>query len=195
VTASSSRTSSTSAATCAGTRSRIPLSRGDLDAATALAAASRAGLTGFGYRDQHHLPQARLEVELHLARDQAGGALTVAEGALSRFDLPSSPRYAWPLLAASAQACTVALAPASGPGHGLAERARHLLDRLRVLADNLDVSGPLQEAHRLTFAAEAARAGRVAGSPGLALLTAWDAAARAWDRLGSGRWPGAPASG
>jgi DNA-binding CsgD family transcriptional regulator len=162
----------------------VALARGDLDAAAALAAASRGGLTGFGYRDQHHLPQARLEVELHLARDQAGGALTVVEGALSRFDLPSSPRYAWPLLTASAQACAVALAPASAPDHDLAERARQLLDRLRVLADNLDVSGPLQEAHRLTFAAEAARAGRVAGSSGPALLAAWDAAARAWDRLG-----------
>ena len=40
---------------------------------------------GFGYRDQHHLPLARLEVELHLARDRAGDALAVAGRALDRF--------------------------------------------------------------------------------------------------------------
>ena len=66
----------------------------------------------------------------------------------------------------------------------LAERARHLLDRLRGLAEKLDATGPLQEANRLTFAAEAARADGAAGAPGADLLAAWDAAARAWDRLG-----------
>jgi DNA-binding CsgD family transcriptional regulator len=161
----------------------VALARGDLDAAAERAAACRDALTGFGYRDQFHLPLARLEVELHLAQDRAADALAAAQQALDRFGLQSSPRYAWPLLAASAQACTVVLTPAAADHH-LAERARHLLDRLRAVADKLNATGPLQEAHRLTFAAEAARAGRTAGSSALALLAAWDAAARAWERLG-----------
>ena len=48
----------------------------------------------------------------------------------------------------------------------------------------MNTAGPLQEAHRLTFAAEAARAGAAAGAPGPDLLAAGDAAAQAWDRLG-----------
>jgi DNA-binding CsgD family transcriptional regulator len=163
----------------------VALARGDLDATAELAAASRDALAGFGYRDQFHLPLARLEVELHLAQERAADALTVAGQALDRFDLQSSPRYAWPLLAAGARACAGALAHAAAArDHGLAERARSLLDRLCGLADKLGVTGPLQEAHRLTFAAEAAQAGAAGGAPGPDLLAAWDASALAWDRLG-----------
>ena len=49
------------------------------------AVGSSSSAAGFGYRDQHHLPLARLEVELHLARDRAGDALAVAGQALDRF--------------------------------------------------------------------------------------------------------------
>jgi hypothetical protein len=43
---------------------------------------------------------------------------------------------------------------------------------------------PLQEAHQLTFAAEAARAGGAAAAPGTDRRSAWEAAAQAWERLG-----------
>ena len=125
---------------------QLALARGDLPGAADSAAASRGALAGFGYRDQIHLPLARLETELHLARDQAGDALTVAEHALDRFDLQRSPRYAWPLLAAGARACGAALTATRPPPvtTDLAERARRLLDRLRTLAEKMNATGPVQ---------------------------------------------------
>jgi len=163
----------------------VALARGDLPVAADSAAASRGALAGFGYRDQLHLPLARLEVELHLAQHHAPDALTVAGQALDRFALQSSPRYAWPLLAADTRACAAALAPAAAAAdHDLAGQARHLLDRLRAVAEKLNATGPAEEAHRLTFTAEAALADDAAGGHGPRLLAAWDAAARAWDRLG-----------
>ena len=163
----------------------VALARGDLPGAADSAAASRGALAGFGYRDQNHLPLARLETELHVAQGHAADALAVTGQALDRFDLQLSPRYAWPLLAAGAQACGVAFSHAAAArDHHLAERARHLLDRLRALVEKLTATGPVEEAHRLTFAAEAARAGSVAGGRGADALARWDAAAQAWDRLG-----------
>ena len=55
--------------------------------------------------------------------------------------LLDSPPYAWPLLAASARACAAAIASAAAAAdHGLAERARHLLDRLRGLAAKVNTA-------------------------------------------------------
>jgi DNA-binding CsgD family transcriptional regulator len=162
----------------------VALARGDLDGAAQSAAACRRALAGFGYRDQNHLPLTRLETELHLAQDNAGDALAVTSQALDRFNLEQSPRYAWPLLAAGAGACAAAIGHAAAPGdRSLAEQARHLLDRLRGLAEKLKVTGPAEEAHRLTFAAEAARAGAGAGAADADPGPAWDASAQAWDRL------------
>ena len=56
-----------------------------------------------------------------------------------------------------------------------------LLDRLRAQAEALAAAGPLQQAHRLAFAAEAVRVARSGGPDALA---AWDASARAWESLG-----------
>jgi len=47
----------------------------------------------------------------------------------------------------------------------------------------MDVIGPVQEADRLTFAGESARAGTTGGVAGAGALARWDAAAQAWDRL------------
>ena len=49
-------------------------------------------------------------------------------------------------------------APGTADG-GLARSAEFLLDRLRALAQAMDAVGPLQQAHRLTFAAESQQAG------------------------------------
>jgi DNA-binding CsgD family transcriptional regulator len=163
----------------------VALARGDLPGAAAWAGASRGAVAGLGYRDQNHLPLARLETELHLAQGRTADALAVAGQALDRFALLDSPRYSWPLLTAGAQACAAATADPPAPREPeLTERARCLLDRLRGLAEKLDATGPVEEAHRLTFAAEVARAGEVAGAPGTDLLAAWHAATQAWDRLG-----------
>src|SRR5262249_9763959 len=47
-------------------------------------------------------------------------------------------------------------------------------------AGTMDVAGPLQQAHQLTYAAESARA---ASAPAGDALAAWDAAVQAWDHL------------
>ena len=160
----------------------VALARGDLLRAAASAAACRDALAKFGYRDQNQLPLAELEAKLHVAQGSAGDALATTEQALGRYDLQHSPRYAWPLLGAGAYACGAALtSPAADDG--LAGRARLLLDRLRALAKTMAASGPLQQAHQLTFAAESLRTGEAAGAPATDALAAWDAAAQAWDHL------------
>jgi DNA-binding CsgD family transcriptional regulator len=160
----------------------VALARGDLARAAASAAACRDALTRFGYRDQNQLPLAQLETKLRLAQGNTADALTIAEQVLDRSDLQHSPRYAWPLLSTSAYACGAALTSSAAADDGLAPRAHHLLDRLRALAGTMDAAGPLQQAHQLTFAAEAAQA---CGAPAGDALAAWDAAAQAWEHLGS----------
>jgi DNA-binding CsgD family transcriptional regulator len=165
----------------------MALARGDLARAAESAEASRGALAVTAYRDQNHLPLARLEAELCLAQDRAGDALTVTEEALGLFDLALSPRYGWPLVAAGARACGTALtAAAAARDPELAGRAGGLLDRLLTQAEKMDAVGPLQQAHRLTFAAEVAEAVPPGGSSGPArthALAAWDAAAGAWEGL------------
>src|SRR5260370_42323479 len=75
-----------------------------------------------------------------------------------------SPRYAWPLLVAGARTC----ATTTGRDDALHARAAVLWDRLRAVAGKLAAEGAAQQAHQLTFAAEAARAGRAlaAAEPG-----------------------------
>jgi len=163
----------------------VALARGDLAGAAESAAACRGALARFGYRHENHLPLVRLEIELHLAQDRTGDALTAVEDALDRHDLPVSPRYAWPLLTVAARACAGAsTGPAAARDRDRANRARRLLDRLRAQAGKMDAAVFLQEAHRLTFAAEAARARGAAGGPGATPPAGWDAAAEAWDHLG-----------
>jgi DNA-binding CsgD family transcriptional regulator/tetratricopeptide (TPR) repeat protein len=163
---------------------QMALARGDLAGAAQSAAATRNALTRFGYRDQTHLPLAQLETGLRLAQDRPGDALTITGQALERAEVQRSPRYTWPLLVAGAQACGMALTSAAAArDDSLATRAHRLLDRLRRLAETLDVIGPVQQAHRLTFAADSARAGVAEGAPGADTLAGWDAAAQAWDRV------------
>jgi len=164
----------------------VALARGELAHAVAAAKASHDALAEAAYRDQNHLPLAGLEAELCLAQDRAGDALTIAEEALGRFHLAHSPRYAWPLVVAGARACGTTLATAAARDLELAERAHGLLDRLRAQAEEMSAAGPVQQAHRLTFAAEVAEAhrpGRSAGPASADALFAWDAAAQAWDRI------------
>jgi DNA-binding CsgD family transcriptional regulator len=153
----------------------LALARGDLAAAAEQAAAVRAVLEGTRYKDEKDLPLARLETELRLAQGRPADALAVARRALDRFNVLLSPRYAWPLLVAAARAC---LAAGTAGGAALAREAAVLRDSLRTDADKLDADGVTQSAHRLTFAAEMARAG--SAGPG-DLSSAWDTAAQAWE--------------
>jgi DNA-binding CsgD family transcriptional regulator len=127
-----------------GVSGAISLARGDAATAARRATASRAVLADCGYDDQHHLPLAQLDVDVALAAKGPAAAVAVASAAFQQYDVSrSSPRYAWPLLVSAALAATQA------PG----EDAAALLDRLRALAEKLDVRGPVQRAWQLSYAA------------------------------------------
>jgi DNA-binding CsgD family transcriptional regulator len=179
----------------------VALARGDLAAAADFAASIREAMEGTRFKDERHLPLARLDIELRLAGpSRPAETLAVVQDALDRYNLQSSPRYAWPVLVAAARACATARGPRD---EQVAATAAALRDRLRTEAGKLEVSGPAQRAHQLTFAAEMMRAehspagtggsGGAAGAGGPAadagsgevlepggLGPAWDAAALAW---------------
>ena len=161
----------------------IAMRRGDLVAARAMATAARTMLGRAGYRGHHegqyYLPMAQLEAELYAAEGNQAEALDTIAGTIDRFDLVRDPRYAWPLLTASARICVAAR------DRAVAERAREVLGPLRTLAGKLDTSGPVREASWLTFTA-AAGTGPADTDPASAAdaqqaLAQWDAAAAAWD--------------
>jgi DNA-binding CsgD family transcriptional regulator/tetratricopeptide (TPR) repeat protein len=164
----------------------ISLARGDLAMAARRAAASRAVLADRGYEAQYHLPLATLDVDVALAGQGPASAVAVAIEALQRHDVSlSSPRYGWPLLVSAARAATQA------PG----EDAAALLDRLRALAEKLDVRGRVQRAWQLSYAAldpgvslEPVPESGTAPDPGMAgdlgRLAVGDAAVAAWEAAG-----------
>jgi DNA-binding CsgD family transcriptional regulator/tetratricopeptide (TPR) repeat protein len=154
----------------------IALARGDLPTAARRVAACRAVLATHGYDDQHHLPFAMLDIDLALAAEGPAAAVAVAAEALQQYDVgSSSPRYAWPVLVSAAAAAIQA------PG----EEAVALLDRVRTLAEKLDVCGPVQRAWQLSYAAldPGATLDLEASGDGGRLAIA-DAAVAAWEAIG-----------
>jgi DNA-binding CsgD family transcriptional regulator len=174
----------------------IAAARGDRAAATQAASAARGILRSARYEDQHQLPLSRLEILLALDTGGPAAAIAAALQALDRFDLPgSSPRYAWPVLVAGANA-VLAAARQAGVAHDerLRDEAAAAADRLRAVAEKLAAFGRSQQAQQLTFAAADAHAAYLlAAFPGSApspadgacaeLLQAWDQAADAWAAL------------
>jgi predicted ATPase/DNA-binding CsgD family transcriptional regulator len=165
----------------------IALARGDMTAAAESVASMTPVLADTEYHDQYHLPLARLETEMLLVQGRPEGALAVVEDALDRFDLRHVPRYAWPLLVAGVRACT---AEAGARDGDLRAKTAAMIDRLRAEAGKLAVEGLAQQAHQLTFTAEArASRGVAAAAPGELpqpgeMRAAWDEAARAWEAAG-----------
>jgi hypothetical protein len=112
----------------------------------------------------------------------------VVHDALNRFDLQRIPHFGWPLLVAGARACAAAATAHDG---AVLAKAAAMLDRLRIEAGNLAAEGLAQQAQQLTFAAEAARAGRALAAaeagelpqPG-GMRAAWDRAVQAWEAVG-----------
>ncbi len=166
------------------------LARGDTGTASRRAASSRAVLSGVGYEDQYHLPQAQLDIELKLATDGPAAAAALAAAELNRYDLTaSSPRYVWPLLTVAALSSVAALdatgAPGGAGGAGPMgfreddEGIAALRDRLGSLAEKTAAFGPVQQAWQLTFTALVPPDGT--GPP--ERLAAWDAATAAWDAV------------
>jgi DNA-binding CsgD family transcriptional regulator len=154
----------------------IALSRGDTEQATRMAKLAESLLRDMTYKLQNKLPLARLQILLALASSPAAGVAATAR-ALDDNDLANaSPRYAWPVLTAGAAAGV-----AAASDDVLRNEVVPLLERLRAVAEKLAVSGPLQQAHQLTFAAADATVMHPGGSEPLA---AWDAAFAAWQELG-----------
>lgn len=168
----------------------IALAHGDFARAARRAAASRSVLARGDYDEQYHLPLAMADIEVALATEGATQAVGVAAEALKCYDVSAaSSRYAWPLVVSAAMAATLA------PG----EEAVELLERLRALAEKLDVFGPVQRAWQLTYAAvdPAAALNRETAvdegtgtrpGPGTgeerSRLAAADAAVAAWEAVG-----------
>jgi len=140
-----------------------------------------------------------------LGKDGPAAALAAASRIMDRFELSgSSPRYAWPVVAAGASA-VLGAAGLAGVAHDerLRDEATAMAERLRTVAEKLATFGPAQRAFQLTFAAADAHGVRLlaafpdagqangaggegAGTGGEAgeLVDAWDAAAAAWAGLG-----------
>ncbi len=164
---------------------QLALRRGDLAAAAESAAIARAALAGIGHwrPGQYRIPVATLDLELLLAEGKPADALAAAADAVGRLDLALDPRYAWPLLAAAARAAGAAARARRSDG-ALAGQAADLLARLRAVASTMPARGPVQQADRLTFCAEALRAaaaGRADETQARQILAAFDAAAAAWE--------------
>jgi DNA-binding CsgD family transcriptional regulator len=165
----------------------VALRRGDLAGAADALSAARAALASPTYfrRGQYLIPQARLEAELRLAEGRPGDALAVAADAVAGLGLAGEPRYAWPLLSVAVRAVTAA-GSAGRADPALAAGAADLLRAARAQAGQLPAHGPVQQAQRLTFLAEARRAD-AAGQPGdgaaADIRAAFDVAAAAWQRI------------
>jgi DNA-binding CsgD family transcriptional regulator len=168
----------------------IAVARGEQGAATQNVLTARDALRSARYEDQHQLPLARLEILLALEKDGPAAGLAAVSRNMDRYDLSgSTPRYAWPVVAAGASA-VLAAAWQAGVAHDerLRAEATALGDRLRRVAEKLGTFGPAQQAWELTFVAADAHAASllatsVAGEAA-ALTAAWDSAAEAWAGLG-----------
>jgi DNA-binding CsgD family transcriptional regulator/tetratricopeptide (TPR) repeat protein len=141
-------------------RGSIDLARGVLPRAEAATRYAHEVFTGGTAYAQDYLLLVGLEVNLRLAQGRPAKAAALVTEALACSDTGASARYLWPVLVAGARA--------AGPGPG------GLPDALREVAAGLPVIGPVQHAHRLTFAAENSRA------PG---PRDWDHCAAAWAEL------------
>jgi DNA-binding CsgD family transcriptional regulator/tetratricopeptide (TPR) repeat protein len=163
----------------------LALRRGDLAAAADSAALGRAALAsiGHGRLGQYSIPLARLDIELLLAEGKPADALAAADDAVGRIDLALDPRFAWALLAVAATVAGAAVRVRRTDA-ALAGRAADLLARVHALAGTMPARGPVQQADRLTFRAEALRAAAAAPgdeTPAAQILAAFDAAAAAWE--------------
>ncbi|WP_308198696.1 helix-turn-helix transcriptional regulator [Actinomadura litoris] len=148
----------------------IALARGDLDTARNRLAGAREvmNLKMKWLKTQDYFATLRLEARMALAEGRHDAVIAAARQVVDQAGLPDDARYAWPVLSLGARACGE-----------LGDAASADLEAIVGRTATLHTGGPLLEAMRLTFVAEAAR-GR-----GVLDLAAWDAAAAAWERLGN----------
>ncbi len=161
-------------------RGMIAVARGERDTAEQTVTELRARLSDDGEYMQLMLPLARLAVESQLAAGDAAGAVSAAARASARLDRHlANTRYTWPLLAAGMRACAEARSsgsPQRRPDDSF--QVAELTDSLRLYAKRINCFGPVEEACRALFTAEASRAD---GAPDRA---DWHAVVSAWEAVG-----------
>jgi DNA-binding CsgD family transcriptional regulator len=179
-------------------KGQVALARGDVAAAVRAAQAADDQLRCAANKFQDSMPLACLQILLGLAEGPATAISAMAQ-VLEAHDLGvTSPRYAWPVLTTSASAC-IAVARYAATAHDDALRAEMaaIADRLRTIAEKLEVFGKVQRAHQLTFiaadarivrqltdSADPARDAEQLAAQDAEQLAAWDAAAAAWQAIG-----------
>ncbi|XRQ05653.1 helix-turn-helix transcriptional regulator [Actinomadura welshii] len=146
----------------------LALARGDLAVARERLLVSREimHLEMRWLKTQDFFSTLWFEANVALAEGRLEAALAAVGGVLDNPGLPDDARYALPALVTGASICAEL-------GDAAAGDLRRIEERFAGLA----VAGPLQEAHRSTFDAEAARA------RGVLDLAAWERAAEAWEAL------------
>jgi DNA-binding NarL/FixJ family response regulator len=155
----------------------LALARGDQAGADHALARVTEMIARMPYQHQSHLPHAVMRIRVRAAAGDFAAALTCAADAIQTFDVQASPRYAWPLLQASAAvAADVALLPRAAGQAGLAST---VLAAVQAEACKLEANRPSSQAHAVTTQAEMARASR---NPDC--LAMWQRAAAAWQELG-----------
>ncbi|MBC6460102.1 helix-turn-helix transcriptional regulator [Actinomadura sp. HBU206391] len=158
----------------------LALARGDLAGLADVMRAMPTSFTADHAIPQDGLPYTRLLIDWRLAEGDLNAALDRVHHAVSTLDLTVRPRFAWPVLVSAMRACAeVATDADTVRDDTLLVRATVLRTALRDLADRLPARGRAMAAYATTFAAESARAA------GMLDRTAWDAAAGAWEDLGS----------
>ncbi len=175
----------------------IALARGQVSAAAEAVSAARELLRGGPHDDQHQLPFYAFEISVRLAADGSAAGIKTASRILTECDLTgSSPRYAWPVVTEAGGACVAAARQAcAAQDEQLRDDTAALADRLRTIAEKLEVFGPAQRASQLTFAAADAHAALLLAAflpsgtgsrSGAAadLRAAWDQAGAARDAVG-----------
>ncbi|TDC70091.1 helix-turn-helix transcriptional regulator [Actinomadura sp. GC306] len=148
----------------------LALARGDLPTARKRLAGAREimNLKMKWLKTQDYFTTLWLEANVALAEGRPEAGLDAIRPVLDHAGLPDDARYAWPALVTGASICAE-----------LGEAAAGDLRRIEERAAGLSAVGPLQRAHRATFAAEAARA------RGVLDFAAWEEAAAAWEALGN----------
>ncbi|MFB4318965.1 AAA family ATPase [Actinomadura sp. 21ATH] len=121
-------------------------------------------------KTQDYFATIRLEARVHMAEGRPAEALEVIGGVIANAGLPDDARFAWPVLVIGADAC-------ARLGEEAAIGGVPAFPLIEERAAGLCTVSPSQEAHRLTYAAYAARV------RGAETLAAWDAAAAAWREL------------
>jgi len=155
-------------------RWQVAVARGRLDTAARTCQELRSLTAGAQAEIQRTFTMARLGIETRLAEGDLAEALAQAR-AVPAHSTDIDPRYLWPLLVAAVRACAdAAAAGAPGPASELAG----LRDALGRQAASVPRPGPVEQAHAVLFAAEAARADRCPD------LASWDEAVSAWEAIG-----------